>query len=727
MEPLRRLSLSLLADQKEPESFTQQPSPSLVMVVPLITTAEEEEECKKIDLQAELKAAIMHEDLLEDIPSYLSAKTLAEARAEAVELILRLLHPSQGFDVKLFTSIDKDELFVCLRMSEDNALKVSDNCDYALQMDESALEKLNIEYGEMTNGLVPAYVKFDSKYTDYIKQYEMETGGYSHLRQVDHIRVLYDLITDHIDIKTWQRENVIKCLIPNHSRPKLAHLANTWGNFKLFFTIDQPLDEVRDYFGESVAFYFAFVQFCVKAVLCIIPFSILIKIYEEVYLDVTWSSGSRMAYSLFLIFWSTMFIELWKRHEARLCNRWGQDVEDFSSVKDQENLHFKGVLAPWEGDSNVKVVLPDPKQRKIGMVISSIVCIIFLIITLTLVASNLYLRGYMREHGQNNSAVVCGLLLSVQIKIIDKIWDALSLRLTLLEKHRLEKDFNHSRSKKLMMIKFPNAFSGMVYIAYFQEFVEGCPPEGCMMLLRTQMILVFTVYTLVGVWDVFRPFISVQRALIQERKSAIAAGLEVRQLGMLEMQAKLDEYDLNDLSTDYADIMFPLFFIMIFGLAFPLAPLITIIAYFLQVRADAWKLIHICQRAFPDKANGIGEWRLKVLELVGYAAVFANWGLIVFQCEPFASYDTSSRLLCFFIGEQVLVMFKAFMAGVLIPDEPEDVRVNKVRHRHQAEKLFGTLLSEENLKAIPLKEKPPIASYPGLLPSDPYFEEPMIE
>merc|ERR1719160_885780 len=64
---------------------------------------------------------------------------------------------------------------------------------------------------------------------------------------------------------------------------------------------------------------------------------------------------------------------------------------------------------------------------------------------------------------------------------------------------------------------------------------------------------------------------------------------------------------------------------MIFGLAFPLAPLLSIAAFMIQIRADAWKLLHTCQRPFPSKAASIGDWRLMVLEAVGYLSVFANW------------------------------------------------------------------------------------------------------
>ena len=77
------------------------------------------------------------------------------------------------------------------------------------------------------------------------------------------------------------------------------------------------LDEIRDYFGEEIAIYFAFVQALTRSLLY--PSCVgLVAVVGG------WAYGSAdnplcPLYSLFILVWVTWFVKAWTREEARLA------------------------------------------------------------------------------------------------------------------------------------------------------------------------------------------------------------------------------------------------------------------------------------------------------------------------------------------------------------------------------------------------------------------------
>ena len=72
---------------------------------------------------------------------------------------------------------------------------------------------------------------------------------------------------------------------------------------------------MRDYFGEKIAMYFAFLQYYTKqlwymALIAIIAQAMINEAEKEV------RSGMIIIFSMIIIMWSTFFIEFWKREQV---------------------------------------------------------------------------------------------------------------------------------------------------------------------------------------------------------------------------------------------------------------------------------------------------------------------------------------------------------------------------------------------------------------------------
>ena len=82
----------------------------------------------------------------------------------------------------------------------------------------------------------------------------------------------------------------------------------------------QPLNFIALYYGEKFGFYFAWLlhytgQLIVPAIFGLIIF--LIQVYHYFTEDIKWKEAMNtewnIVYSIFIMAWSTLFVESWKR------------------------------------------------------------------------------------------------------------------------------------------------------------------------------------------------------------------------------------------------------------------------------------------------------------------------------------------------------------------------------------------------------------------------------
>jgi len=86
-----------------------------------------------------------------------------------------------------------------------------------------------------------------------------------------------------------------------------SHCSSLWS---------QPLDDIRDYYGEQVGMYFAYLQFYSRWLLPIALIGALFFIWQLSEGKVAVDGMS--AFGLLIAIWSCVFLETWKRRQAQL-------------------------------------------------------------------------------------------------------------------------------------------------------------------------------------------------------------------------------------------------------------------------------------------------------------------------------------------------------------------------------------------------------------------------
>lgn len=217
-------------------------------------------------------------------------KEQAAAEAGYVELITALTKAGLATEVR---PGHKDHLLIFIRIASRDLL--------AQQVYHSRLQ-------DWLHG-----VRSTSPESDVAKALESEP-----VTEAERLRLVYQMITKpaneggagvHKGSEKWQ---YVKAIFPLHDKRFNLEWVKKW-NSKYSVT-DADLEEIRDKFGESVAFYFVFLRSYFR----FLAFPAALGLAAYMFLG-----QFSMTYSLGMSLWTVVFFEYWKKKEIDLAVKWG--------------------------------------------------------------------------------------------------------------------------------------------------------------------------------------------------------------------------------------------------------------------------------------------------------------------------------------------------------------------------------------------------------------------
>lgn len=130
--------------------------------------------------------------------------------------------------------------------------------------------------------------------------------------------------------RNWKNLLTHSCVsdvIALHDKESKAWLHRNWANVgllsKAFVTAASPINDLNAYYGEEVAFYFAFVEHYNRWLLGPSLFGTIIFIIQISVATETLDSDALVVYMILIACWSTLFLESWSRKQNTLAHLWG--------------------------------------------------------------------------------------------------------------------------------------------------------------------------------------------------------------------------------------------------------------------------------------------------------------------------------------------------------------------------------------------------------------------
>ena len=397
-----------------------------------------------------------------------------------------------SFEVFLAPSIHRGIYLVMLKMDDLNLSKECSQLGLKMKLLNSYLHK---PYD-------------DSKRTEF-----------EPFRSFQRQEVAINVLKKFIDLDLLMNQKVIIDYFRMHTVAGLQKIRNAWiTNSKWYWP--QPLNQIKDfavedrnqnypaitalkqYFGEKIAFYFAFSSFltCYLFFLAVPGLALQIYLFIRRFTAAADEDSNSTMYNtpfvaiwvLYVLVWNTVTVERWKRKNAEIATRWGiRRSDDFSADADD-----KLVRKDFIGDECISGATGTlTKKYKVPITtITFIASLPVLIGALGGVVGSFILTNYVKTFGGNfkhGTYLICfqllaGVINGICIATLNITYSMIARWFVKKENHKYQKDYERSLIFKSFTFRFLNSFIGVFYVAFI---VEGSSLWDIFILLIT---LVFT-------------------------------------------------------------------------------------------------------------------------------------------------------------------------------------------------------------------------------------------
>ncbi|KAG8438346.1 hypothetical protein GDO86_008870 [Hymenochirus boettgeri] len=482
-------------------------------------------------------------------------------------------------------------------------------------------------------------------------------------------------------------------------------LYKQWARFGRFYK-EQPLDLIRKYYGEKIGIYFAWLGFYTEMLFLAAVVGFFCFLYGWVTMDESMSSKeicdphiggqiimcplcdrscefwrlnstcepsqyshlfdnvATLFFAIFMGIWVTLFLEFWKRRQARLEYEW--DLVDFEEEQQQLQLRPEYEAKCTQKKKNpvtqeMEPYLPVTSKAArfcfsgttvlfwISLIIASMIAVIVYRLAVyaafaSIMENNLTLQPVSNLlTPQLATSVTASFLNFIIIMILNNLYERVAVWITDMEIPRTHLEYENRLTMKMFLFQFVNYYSSCFYVAFFKgKFMgypadytymfgrwrnEECDPAGCLIELTTQLTIVMAGKQIWG--NIQEAFVPWTMNWWGRRKTK---NHPENLYSRWEQDGDLQTFGPLGLFYEYLEMVVQFGFITLFVASFPLAPLLALLNNILEIRVDSWKLTTQFRRPVASKAHSIGVWQ-EILNGIAVLSVVTNAFIVAFTSD----------------------------------------------------------------------------------------------
>ena len=504
-----------------------------------------------------------------------------------------------------------------------------------------------------------------------------------------------------LDMDTLVENNEIVAYFPCHDKSEASLLKKSWFVCSVQ-PWEQPIDDIKEYFGEKIALYFEFLGHYTTWLLAltiagfIMELDIIIQssTYKSYHLALI-DCYLAPAFAVFVSFWSQFMLEYWKRKECLKAMEWG--TSEFENVE-RERPDFHGENLPSVVNGKMAKFFP-PAEFKKRQHYSNFIITLMILLVICCVAFIFFLQILISRSNnpnvQNFGSTFASVLNAVQIQVLNIIYEKVAVSLTRNENYRTDTAFEDALIAKLFSFQFVNSYASFYYLAFVKynlHLKKNDSESSVMYELGLNLAIVFAIRLCVSKTQSFMTMY-VNAGLkekkddeeFEEYKKQNPSKNYRLEKTKAEKEYNLEEYDsLMGTLSNYAEIAVQFGYVTLFVVAFPLAPFMAYVSNLVEFRSDGYQLLTMNRRVLPVGCQDIGTW-MSIFQTMSAIAVITNLGIVCFTMQVF--HCSLSMKVWIFIILQYFVFTSMGLFGYLIDDIPYEVQLQLQRQDYILERL----------------------------------------
>ena len=562
----------------------------------------------------------------------------------------------------------------------------------------------------------PPYYTYKPEKNDKFREYESNDDYYyndnnnneynkkycSNFRNIDKLRFIHRVLNQIIKFSELKKIDIFELMLFKRNNTaykdkikelEIKEIYNPF-NYKL---CDKTINTIRNYYGESVSYYFLWLDFYCRCLLfpSILGAFIFISYYlwNRIPLISLFSNTVQMDYYDFLLvlncvlltLWLTLFIKTWTQKEKIYNYIWGIN-------EGQKETKINEEFVP---NSKEKLIfgyyVPTDKEpyHTFKKLISYIVLLGMIILVIIFIYSLFRLKARLINGNlwhDYKISVFIACVNGIQIKVMNYIYYYIAEYLNEWENHFSITQKYNSFAKKLILFDFVNSYSSLFYIAFVKPYNEGCINDNCLKELETQMYSIFLVYLCVFFGELFYLYM-----IYFYQKGRIGSLIREEKIEIQGLEHQMMASPIDNLNVEYNDIINQFGFACLFSIAAPLTPLIIFLLALVCRLTNYYKFINLRRVEILDESKGISFYK-KIIKVFLFIGVMVNVAILLFSTHKPLNYISpmnntietiKNKFLTIFLIENSLLLIYFFVDWNILPkwfkykDIIKDLYLNK--------------------------------------------------
>ena len=512
---------------------------------------------------------------------------------------------------------------------------------------------------------------------------ESDKKYFSKFRNIDRLRFIKRILNKIIKFSELKNIDIFEEMLFKRNNKayfqKLKELSlnNIYNPFD-YYRCAKSINTIRNYFGETVSYYFLFTDHYTRMLLFPSIFGCFIFIsyflWYKIPFITLFSNSIQIDYyecllilnCILLTIWLTLFIKSWLQKEKLYNYIWG-----ISSSEKEEKINEEFIPNAKE-----KLILGYyvPKEKEpyhtfkkyvsYAVLLGMILLVIFFIYSLFRLKAKL-INGDVWHDYKITFYIAC--INGIQIKVMNFIYYEIAIYLNNWENHFSLTEKNNSLSLKLILFDFMNSYSSLFYIAFIKPYNEGCINNNCPKELETTMYSIFFIYISVFIGEIIYLYI-----IYFYQKSKMLSLIKEEHIQSQSLEHQIIIPPTLNLNIEYSDIINQFGFVCFFSIAAPLTPLIIfVLSLFFRI-LNYYKFVHLKRIEILDASKGISFYN-KIIKMFLFIGVMINVAIFMFSSPnpsvPLNTIETlKNKFLTIFIIENSVIIIYAFVDRNILPN-----------------------------------------------------------